>query len=218
MEVEEEVRASGHRGAPREARGRLGAKLVQQLGQFDDAGAVRVEHMERRGNVLIGQVVHAELLERVAELLRVQKCTPRCGMLAPGPMLRTTVRRTLASIFPERSLSWSRKTVRVEAEERWPRNVRTDCTMSTPTDTGLLTTAPAAFAPGRRAVGSGRWVGQGPSLLLKPLWPVDSCTPWLEVRVRVRVRVRVSAGSKVVEWLRRGITAARMIVLGAVVG
>ena len=73
----EEVSASGHRGAPREARGRLGAKLVQQLGQLDDAGAVRVEDVERRGDVLIGQVVHAELLERVAELLRVQRCTPR---------------------------------------------------------------------------------------------------------------------------------------------
>ena len=115
------------------------------------------------------------------------------GVLAPGLMLRITVRRTLASIFPERSLSWSRKTVRVEADERWPRKVRTDCTMSTPTETGFLTTAPAAFAPGRRAVGSGRWVGQGPSLLLKPLWPEDGFTPWLEVRGR-RVRLRVSAG------------------------
>ena len=50
--------------------------------------------------------------------------------------------------------------------------------MSTPTDTGFLTAAPAALLPGRRSVGLGRSVGQGPSLLLKPLWPEDGCTPW----------------------------------------
>ena len=116
-------------------------------------------------------------------------------LLVLSIMLRLMVRRTLGSILPERSLSWSRKTLRVAAVERCPRNVRTDCTMSTPTDTGFLTAAPAALLPGRRSVGLGRSVGQGPSLLQKPVWPVDGCTPWLGVGVRwVRVRVSNAAG------------------------